>query len=187
VPDIGVDTLASTITEITEAISQLKHEIAAEYQAARADGFDPTTARLMVQPRQTDLADAQRNLNRLTAVRAALTSPAGAGIGADSSTDNHPAQLPTSKGRVAALDNPAKQVVLDVLGVSVHVTGYDTCPTCHGTGYQPIPPGYGRHWPPGCPTCHRLREIPHFTVHITRPHTARTTTRTAPRSRSAAG
>jgi hypothetical protein len=185
VPDIGVDTLARTITEIAEAISQLKHEIAAEYQAARSDGFDPTTARLMVQPRQADLADAQRNLDRLTAVRAALTSP-DSGAGADGSTDDHPERLPDARA-AAALDNPAKQVVLDVLDVTVHVTGYDTCPTCHGTGYQPIPPGYGRHWPPGCPTCHRLREIPRFTVQITRPHTARTTTRTAPRSRSAAG
>jgi hypothetical protein len=186
VPDIGVDTLATTITEITEAISQLKHEIAAEYQAARADGFDAATARLMVQPRRADLADAQRSLDRLTAVRAALTSQhADAGTGAGGSTDNPPERLPEPRAG-AALDNPAKQVVLDVLGVTVHVTGYDTCPTCHGTGYQPIPPGYGRHWPPGCPTCHRLREIPHFTVRITRPHTARTT-RTAPQSRPAAG
>jgi DNA invertase Pin-like site-specific DNA recombinase len=186
VPDIGVDTLATTITEIAEAISQLKHEIAAEYQAARADGFDAATARLMVQPWQADLADAQRNLDRLTAVRAALTRQhADAGTGADSSTDNPPERLPDPRAG-AALDNPAKQVVLDVLGVTVHVTGYDTCPTCHGTGYQPIPPGYGRHRPPGCPTCHRLHEIPHFTVHITRPHTARTT-RTAPKSRPAAG
>ena len=170
VPDIGVDTLAATITEIAEAMSALKHEIAAEYQAARADGFDAATARLMVQPRQTDLADAQRNLDRLTAVRAALTRPdsnIAAGYGAQSTSE----LLPGARA-AATLDNPAKQVVLDVLGVTVHVTGYDTCPTCHGTGYQPIPPGYGRHWPPGCPTCHRLREIPRFTVQITTPQVA---------------
>lgn len=35
-----------------------------------------------------------------------------------------------------ALDTNAKEVVLDLLGVSGQVTGYDTC---HGTGYQPIP------------------------------------------------
>ena len=30
-------------------------------------------------------------------------------------------------------------VLCFVLGVTVHVTGYDTCPTCHGSGYQPTP------------------------------------------------
>jgi abortive infection bacteriophage resistance protein len=39
----------------------------------------------------------------------------------------------------------------------------------------------------GLVTPQNPREIPRFTVQITRPHTARTTTRTAPRSRSAAG
>ncbi len=184
VPDIGVGTLAATITEYTEAIAQLRHEIAAEYQAARADGFDPATARLMVQSRHANLADAQRNLDRLTTVQAALTSPES-GAGAEGITDK--ARMPLPDPRVvAALDNPAKQVVLDVLGVNVHVTGYDTCPTCQGTGYQPIPAGYGRHWPPSCPTCHRLRAIPRFTVQITRPD-ATSVRRSGGHGRSAAG
>jgi site-specific DNA recombinase len=169
VPDIGIDTLTTTITEITEAIAQLQQEVAAEYQAARADGFDAATARLMVQPRHGDLADAQRNLDRLTAVQTALTTP---DIGArKAGTDTRHEQIPDSR-TAAALDNPAKQVVLEILGVTVHITGYDTCPTCHGTGYQPIPPGSGRHWPPSCPTCHRLREVPRFTVQISQPATA---------------
>ena len=182
VPDIGVDTLTATITELTEAISALQHEIAAEYQAARTDGFDPATARLMVQPRHIDLADARRNLDRLTAVQTALTTPHG---GANSSSDDRREPLPDQRA-TAALDNPAKQVVLDVLGVTVHVTGYDTCPSCRGTGYQPIPPSHGRHWPPGCPTCHRLREVPRFTVHIAERH-ANSATGTPQQSRPAAG
>lgn len=165
----------------------LKHEIAAEYQAARADGFDAATARLMVQPRRTDLADTQRNLNRLAAVREALTSHnTSTGPGEVSSTHKNPVPpLDAGKG-MAVLDAPAKQVVLDVLGVTVHVTGYDTCPDCHGTGYQPLPPRHGRHWPPSCPTCHRLREVPRFTVQITGPSTVGTTG-TARQSRPAAG
>jgi hypothetical protein len=170
VPDIGVDTLTATITEITEAIGALQREIAAEYQAARADGFDAATARLMVGPRHADLADAQRNLDRLTAVQTALTAP-DTGVGADVGPEKRRERLPDAR-TAAVIDNPAKQVVLDVLGVSVHVTGYDTCPTCHGTGYQSIPPGTGRHWPPSCPTCHRLKEVPHFTVQISQPATA---------------
>ena len=184
VPDIGADTLAATITELTETIAALKQEIAAEYQAARADGFDPATARLMVRSRHADLAQAQSNLDRLTAVQTALTTPA-TGVRADGGADKARDQLPDPR-TAAALDNPAKQVVLDVLDVSVQVTGYDTCPACHGTGYQPIPAGYGRHWPPGCPTCHRLREVPRFTVHITEAY-ATGTNRTARQTRPAAG
>ena len=184
VPDIGVDTLTATITEITEAIAALQQEIAAEYQAARADGFDPATARLMVQPRHADLADAQRNLDRLATVQTALTTT-DSGTRTDGSAEKRHEKLPDPRA-AAALDNPVKQVVLDVLGVTVHVTGYDTCPTCHGSGYQPIPPGYGRHWPPSCPTCHRLREIPRFTVQITTPQVAGAS-RTTRQSRPAAG
>jgi site-specific DNA recombinase len=183
-PDIGVDTLTATITEITEAITRLQQEIAAEYQAARADGFDAATARLMVQPRHADLADVQRNLDRLTAVQTALTTP-DSGTRREGSTEKDRERLRDPRA-AAALDNPAKQVVLEVLGVSVRVKGYDTCPTCHGTGYQSLPPSSGRHWPPSCPTCHRLREIPRFTVHIVEPH-ATSVIDTAPRSRPAAG
>jgi Recombinase zinc beta ribbon domain len=52
--DIGADTLAPRIADAAEDVSRLQHTIATEYQAARAAGFDATTARLMVQPRQTD-------------------------------------------------------------------------------------------------------------------------------------
>ena len=38
------DALTATITDITEVIGALQQEIADEYQAARADGFDPATA-----------------------------------------------------------------------------------------------------------------------------------------------
>ena len=184
VPDIGGDTLTTTIAEVTEAIGQLQQEIATEYQAARADGFDAATARLMVGPRHAELAEAQRNLDRLTAVQAALITP-DVGVGADGGSENRRERLPDAR-TATALDNPARQVVLDTLDVTVQVTGYDTCPTCHGTGYQPIPPGFGRHWPPSCPTCHRLCEVPRFTVHIAEPH-ATSDTGTAPRSRPAAG
>jgi hypothetical protein len=117
----------------------------------------------MVQPLQADLAGAQRNLDRLTAVREALTTPDPSTSAGDDSR-----RLRDARAAAGAFDAAAKQVVLEVLGVTVHVTGYDTCPTCHGTGYRPIPPGYGRHWPPSCPTCHRLRQVPRFTVQITR-------------------
>src|SRR6266516_4974800 len=166
-PDIGADTLANTIADTAETIAGLQQKIADEYHAARHDRFDPATARLMVQPLQADLADAQRNLDRLTAVREALTTPDPSTGARDDSQ-----RLRDARAASSAFDAAAKQVVLEVLGVTVHVTGYDTCPTCHGTGYQPIPPGYGRHWPPSCPTCHRLRQVPRFTVQITRRHTA---------------
>jgi site-specific DNA recombinase len=54
--DIGADTLADRITTTAEDIAGLQPTIAGEYQAARADGFDPATARLMLQPRRDDLA-----------------------------------------------------------------------------------------------------------------------------------
>jgi hypothetical protein len=89
-------------------------------------------------------------------------------------------------GYVAKQDNTIGRLFDWLQNGEVEIPTPDTCPACQGTGYQPIPPGYGRHWPPSCPTCHRLREVPRFSVQITRPHAARTSS-TAPKSRPAAG
>jgi hypothetical protein len=71
-----------------------------------------------------------------------------------------------SPGRIDELDLHGKQQLLDLLDVQAQVTGYHACPTCGGTGYQPIPPGHHRHWPPSCPACHRLGVLPDLTIHI---------------------
>jgi site-specific DNA recombinase len=163
-PDIGAETLGETIADTASMITQLQQAIAAEYQAARDDGYDPATARLMVQSLHADLKHAHGNLARLSNIRAALSTATG-----DTTSRDAVALLWQARARPDGLDTHGKQLVLDALGVTVHITGYTTCPSCGGTGYQPIPPGYGRHWPPGCSTCHRFRTVPELTVTITAP------------------
>jgi DNA invertase Pin-like site-specific DNA recombinase len=150
--DIGADALAPRIADAAQDVSDLQHTIAAEYQAARQAGFDPATARLMLQARREELTHAQDGLHRLQRIRETLTQTSDSTI-----ADIHD------------LDLPAKQHLLDLLSVQAQVTGYHQCPTCAGTGYQPIPPDYDRHWPPSCPSCHRLRVLPDLTVHIGAP------------------
>jgi len=164
-PDIGGDTLSTGIAEAAHIIAQLQQAIAEEYQAAREDGYDPATARMMVQTLHADLKQAHDNLSRLSRVRAAITTIAGA------TSDPSGAQqtLEHARKRLDDLDVRSKQQVLDALGVTVQVTAYEQCAACGGSGYQPIPPGSGRHWPPSCPNCHRMRMTPEVTVHITAP------------------
>jgi hypothetical protein len=68
------------------------------------------------------------------------------------------------------LDTGGKQQLLDLLGVRAEVTGYHPCATCGGTGYAPIPADSQRHWPPSCPSCHRLKVLPDLTVDIGQAH-----------------
>src|SRR6266536_2043649 len=157
--DIGADTFVPRIAEAAEEVSRLQHTIATEYQAARAAGFDATTARLMVQPRQTELAAAQQALTRLQGIREALARVADPTL-ADRET------LDRARAQIDKLDRDGKQQIIDLLDVQAQVTGYQQCPTCAGTGYQPIPPGHHRHWPPSCPACHRLGVLPDLTIHL---------------------
>jgi hypothetical protein len=73
------------------------------------------------------------------------------------------------------------------LSVQAQVTCYHPCPTCAGTGYQPIPPDYDRHWPPTCPSCHRLRVLPDVTVEIGATHLLLTHPTAESRSPAACG
>jgi site-specific DNA recombinase len=157
--DIGADTLVPRIADAAEDVSRLQHTIATEYQAARAAGFDATTARLMVQPRQTELAAAQQALTRLQGIQEALARVADPTV-ADRET------LDRARARIDELDLDGKQQLIDLLDVQAQVTGYQQCLTCAGTGYQPIRPGHHRHWPPSCPACHRLGVLPDLTVHL---------------------
>ena len=157
--DIGADTLADRITTTAEDIAELQHTIAEEYQAARADGFDPATARLMLQTRRDQLTQAQAALELLQQVRSTLT-PARAADTADRNA------VERARVRMEDLDLDGKQQVLDLLEVRAEVTGYHACDTCGGTGYAPIPPGTARHWPPSCPACHRLKVLPDLVVDI---------------------
>ena len=157
--DIGADTLAPRIADAAGDVSRLQHTIATEYQAARAAGFDATTARLMVGPRHTELAAAQQALTRLQGIQEALTRVADPTL-ADRET------LHRARARIDKLDLHGKQQLIDLLDVQAQVTGYHPCPTCTGTGYQPIPPDHHRHWPPSCPACHRLGVLPDLTIHI---------------------
>jgi Recombinase zinc beta ribbon domain len=157
--DIGADTLAARIADAAQDVSDLQHMIAAEYQAARQAGFDPATARLMLQARREQLTHAQAALERLHRIRETLTQTPG-------TTHADRQAIAQARARIDHLDLPGKQQLLDLLSVHAQVTGYHPCPTCAGTGYQPIPPDYDRHWPPTCPTCHRLRVIPDVTVEI---------------------
>jgi hypothetical protein len=145
-PARPADTLGSRIADTAALIAQLQQAIAEEYQAAREDGYDPATARLMIATLHADLTHARDNLARLSAVRSALTTTT-----TTTDTAGLAQTLHAARARPDELDTTSKQVVLDALGVTVHVTGYTTCATCDGTGYQPIPPGHGRHWPPSCP------------------------------------
>jgi len=157
--DIGADTLVPRIAEAADDVSRLQHTIATGYQAARAAGFDATTARLMLQPRQTELAAAQQALTRLQCIQEALARVADPTV-ADRET------LDRARARIDELDLDGKQQLIDLLDVQAQVTGYQQCPTCAGTGYQPIPPGHHRHWPLSCPACHRLGVLPEVTVHL---------------------
>jgi uncharacterized protein (UPF0335 family) len=161
--DIGADTLAARITAAVEDIADLQATIAEEYQAARADGFDPATARLMLQTRRDQLAQAQTALELLHRVRTTLTPPA---------SPAHADRDAIQRARVPLdhLDTGGKQQLLDLLGVRAEVTGYHPCATCDGTGYAPIPPGSERHWPPSCPSCHRLKVLPDVAVDIGQAH-----------------
>lgn len=164
-PDIGGATISGSIADTAGLIDQLQQAIAAEYQAAREDEYDAATARLMVAALHADLQHAHDNLGRLSAVRAALTTASTVGI--DTTSADAVELLHQARAQPDRLDTHGKQLVLDALGVTVHITGYTPCPTCGGTGYQPIPPGYGRHWPPGCPTCHRFQVFSEISVAIT--------------------
>ena len=130
--DIGADTLAARITTAAEDIAELQHTIAEEYQAARADGFDPATARLMLQSRGDDLARAQAALELFHRVRSTLTPAAPA---------THADRGAVERARVSPedLDVDGTQQVLDLLDVRAEVTGYHACDTCGGTGYAPHP------------------------------------------------
>jgi DNA invertase Pin-like site-specific DNA recombinase len=161
--DIGADTLAARIAAAAEDISRLQHTIAAEYQAARQAGFDPATARLMLQARREQLTHAQHGLDRLHRIRQTLTRVPDTTLADREAVDR-------ARARIDDLDLPGKQQLLDLLSVQAQVTGYHPCPTCAGTGYQPIPPDYDRHWPPTCPSCHRLRVLPDVTVEIGATH-----------------
>jgi hypothetical protein len=143
--------------------SDAPRTIADEYQAARQAGFDPATARLMLQTRREQLTHAQHALERLQRIREALTQTPDT-----THADRH--AIAQARARIDNIDLPAKQQLLDLLSVHAQVTGYHPCPTCAGTGYQPIPPNYDRHWPPTCPTCHRLRVLPDLTVEIGATH-----------------
>ena len=113
----------------------------------------------MVQPRHAELAAAQQALTRLQGIREALARVADPTV-ADRET------LHQARARIDKLDLDGKQQIIDLLDVQAQVTGYHQCPTCAGTGYQPIPPGHHRHWPLSCPACHRLGVLPDLTVHI---------------------
>jgi hypothetical protein len=113
----------------------------------------------MVQPRRTDLAAAQQALTRLQGIQEALAAVADP-TAADRET------LERARARIDNLDLDGKQQLIDLLDVQAQVTGYHPCPTCAGTGYQPIPPDHHRHWPPSCPACHRLGVLPDLTIHI---------------------
>jgi hypothetical protein len=117
---------------------------------------------MMVQTLHADLKHAHDNLSRLSRVRAAITTIAGDATQARRT-------LHDARSRIDDLDVRGKQQVLDALGVTVQVTGYQQCATCAGSGYRPIAPGTGRRWPPSCPQCHRLRTTPEVTVQITAP------------------
>jgi hypothetical protein len=160
--DIGADTLAPRIADAAEDIARLQHTIAAEYQAARQAGFDPATARLMLQATREVLTHAQAALQRLQRIRETLTR-------LPDTTHADRQAVAQARARIDDLDLPGKQQLLDLLSVQAQVTGYHPCPTCTGTGYQPIPPDYDRHWPPNCPSCHRLRVLPEVTVNIDAP------------------
>jgi hypothetical protein len=160
--DIGADTLAPRVADAAQDVSDLQHMIAAEYQAARQAGFDPATARLMVKARREELTHAQDGLDRLQRIREALTQ-------LPDTTHADRQAVAQARARIHDLDLPGKQHLLDLLSAQAQVTGYHPCPTCAGTGYEPIPPDYDRHWPPSCPSGHRLRVLPDVTVHIGAP------------------
>jgi site-specific DNA recombinase len=163
--DIGGHTLNARIAATADTIAGLQQAIAAEYQAARDDGYDAATARMMIAPLHADLKRAQGDLARLSKVRAAITTTAGT----DGATPDPRQTIDRARLNLDNLDLPGKHQVLDTLAVTVQVTGYRLCDACGGTGYQPTPPGHGRHWPAICATCRRMGKLPEVTVQIGAP------------------
>lgn len=142
------------------AASDLRERVAVEYQAALDDGFDAETARAMVRGRQEALKAAQAEVSRLGKVRARAARSGSARTLQDVAEQ--------VRQRVESGQDD-KRAVLDALGVQVRVTRYEPCPACGGSGYQSLPPGSGRRFPPACAHCNRMRMLPVVDLDITAP------------------
>jgi uncharacterized protein (DUF3084 family) len=99
----------------------------------------------MLQARREELTHAQHGLDRLQRSRETLTQTP------DTTRADRQA-VAQARRRIDDLELHGQQQLLDLLSVQGQVTGDHQCPTCAGTGYQPIPPDPDRHWPPSCPT-----------------------------------
>ena len=145
----------------------------------------PRHRRLMVQPRHAEPDAAQRNLDRLTAVQAALTTTPDGRISAEVGADTGRETLPDPRTRTAAaLDNPAKQSFLDVLDVTpcrspaatpaLPATAPATNPSHQGTddtGHPSAPPATAcaRSPAPQCTLPSVTPPAPRATPHRSRP------------------
>ncbi|CEG94919.1 recombinase family protein [Propionibacterium freudenreichii] len=71
--------------------------------------------------------------------------------------------LALAKNAMLRDDRDTWRELLMALHVEVRITGYESCPECDGTGYQPAA-GRPRGWPPPCERCRRAKLLPHLVV-----------------------
>lgn len=133
----------------------------------------------MVQTLHADVHHAHASLARLSSVRAAPIAAAS-----DTSAQH---LLDQARARPDDPDTRGRQLMLDALGVTVHVTDYIPLPRLrrHRLPAEPARPRAAL--PPGCPTCHRMQTIPEVAVRITAPQALRALTALPPNSSAAAG
>lgn len=158
----GGATVGARAAEASRAAAAVQERVAAEYQGALDDGFDPRTARLMVRGVQAELQTAQAEMARLARARAAAQRQH---VGADLLSHT----VARVQGRIAELDLAGRREVLAALAVTAQVTGYEVCSACDGSGYLACPPGAARGFPPACGRCRKLRRLPVIQVSITAP------------------
>ncbi len=128
-------------------IARIRQALVDDYQGARHDGFDPATARGMVEQHRLGLAAAVEHPQRL----------------ATSCTDRQVhAVTQVLAGRAAALTADRRRAVLEALGIRVRIHRFQPCPDCQGRGYQPTRSDTGL--PRRCPACRSMKTLPQFSI-----------------------
>ncbi len=170
---------AADIAAIDRRINRLEKAAGAKLSKLLADGLDPAIAAHAAQSLTDQLAAAKAH-------RAQVITWQGANLEARDRS-RHLLDLAEQAERILpAADTATKRQVLALLDVQVQVSGWEPCETCTGTGWiSKYQPGQAPRAESGlprvfcgivCPTCHRHRWMPRFTIEGTIPeiglHTA---------------
>lgn len=128
-------------------IARIRQALVDDYQGARHGGFDPATARGMVEQHRLELAAPIEHRQRL----------------ATTCTERQVhAVTQVLAGRAAALTADRRRAVLEALGIRVRIHRFQPCPDCQGRGYQPTRSDTGM--PRRCPACRSMKTLPQLTI-----------------------